>query len=80
MGQKFFFSPALVFVVRYECLAHRLMKKYLMHDTKVLYCIYMAATLDSSTLPTPHNDLTLQVFLGSVRSPAFIHNIGCGQE
>lgn len=51
-----------------------------MHDTKGLYCIYTTAILDSSTLPTPHNDLALQVFLGSIRSPAFIHYIGCGQE
>lgn len=29
---------------------------------------------------TLHIDLNLQVFLGSVRPPAFIHNIGCGQE
>lgn len=39
-----------------------------------------AAILDSSSLPTSHIDQILQVFLGSIRSPAFIHDIGCGQE
>lgn len=30
--------------------------------------------------PLHEPDLTLQVFLGPVRPPTFIHNIGCGQE